>query len=187
MNTAYSSDKLSHGPTGSTSSTPSPAITRRRITPWYEGFVHQTYRAHWIGAPWRDTTPYLRGEFAHYALKLEGEVVAVTLDLGAEIERKALAKADGAKRYLTERIDHHLEAEFGRKVEFWFRLEAGKGPHNLPFSFREPTSGRVQPSSTRGSRMQRYRAEQAAASIAKGRRQIGIPRRPLSGPHRCKS
>jgi hypothetical protein len=38
---------------------------------------------------------------------------------------------------------HHLEAEFGRKVEFWFRLEAGDGPHNLPFSFREPTSGRV--------------------------------------------
>jgi hypothetical protein len=127
----------------SSSSTPSPAITRRRITPWYGAFVHQTYRAHWIGAPWRDATPYLRGEFAHYALKLEGEVVAVTLDLGAEIERKALAKADGAKRYLTERIDHHLEAEFGRKVEFWFRLEAGKGPHNLPFSFREPASGRV--------------------------------------------
>ena len=28
-------------------------------------------------------------------------------------------------------------------MEFWFRLEAGKGPHNLPFSFREPTSVRV--------------------------------------------
>ena len=106
-------------------------------------FGDHTYRAHWIGAPWRDTTPYLRGEFAHYALKLEGEVVAITLDLGAEIELKALGKADGAKRYLTERIDHHLEAEFGRKVEFWFRLEAGDGPHHLPFSFREPTSGRV--------------------------------------------
>jgi len=128
---------------GSISSTPSPAITRRRITPWYEGFGDQTYRAHWIGAPWRDTTPYLRGEFAHYTLKLEGETVGITLALGAEIERKALAKADGAKRYLTERIDHHLEAEFGRKVQFWFRLEAGDGPHHLPFSFREPTSGRV--------------------------------------------
>jgi hypothetical protein len=54
-----------------------------------------------------------------------------------------LGKADGAKRHLTERIDHHLEPEFGRKVEFWFRLEAEDGPHNLPFSFREPTSGRV--------------------------------------------
>ena len=57
---------------------------------------HPTYKAHWIGAPWRDTTPYLRGEFAHYALKLEGEVVAITLDLGAEIERKALGKVDEA-------------------------------------------------------------------------------------------
>jgi hypothetical protein len=128
---------------GSTSSTPSPALSTRRITAWYERFEHPTYRAHWIGAPWRDTTPYLRGEFAHYALKLEGETVGIALNLGAEIERKALGKADGAKRYLTERIDHHLEVEFGRKVEFWFRLEAGDGPHNLPFSFREPTSGRV--------------------------------------------
>jgi hypothetical protein len=52
-------------------------------------------------------------------------------------------KLMGAKRNLTERIDHHLEAEFGRKVEFWFRLEAGDGPHHRPYSFREPTSGRV--------------------------------------------
>jgi hypothetical protein len=50
----------------------------------------------WIGAPWRDTTPYLCGEFAHYALKLEGEVVAIALDLGAEIERNALGKVDEA-------------------------------------------------------------------------------------------
>ena len=92
---------------------------------------------------WRDTTPHLRAEFAHYALELKGGVLAISLDLGAEIEDEALGKAGGAKRYLTDRIDHHLKAEFGRKLEFWFRLEAGDGPHHMPYSFREPGSGKV--------------------------------------------
>jgi hypothetical protein len=76
-----------------------------------------------MGAAWRDTTPYLRGEFAHYSLAQAGEFCAITLNLGDEIEAVALKKGRGAKRYLTERIAYHLQAALGRRVPFWFRLE----------------------------------------------------------------
>jgi len=60
-----------------------------------------------IGSAQPDATgPYL-GEFGHYALKLEAETVGIALNIGDEVER------NGAKRYLTERIDHHLRADAG--------------------------------------------------------------------------
>jgi len=76
-----------------------------------------------VAAEWRDTTFYLRGEFAHYALALAGEFSAITLQLSDEVEAEALKKGGGAKRFLTERMAYHLEAGLGRQVQFWFRLE----------------------------------------------------------------
>ena len=81
-----------------------------------------------MAAEWRDTTFYLRGEFAHYALALAGEFSAITLQLSDEVEAEALKKGGGAKRFLTERMAYHLEAGLGRQVQFWFRLETADVP-----------------------------------------------------------
>jgi hypothetical protein len=79
--------------------------------------------------PWRDVTPRLRCEFAHYERCRRGHVYAMSVNLGPEIERAALAKGKGAKRYLTGRLMHHLSSALGPACEFWFVLEETQDLH----------------------------------------------------------
>jgi hypothetical protein len=94
-------------------------LTRR----WYTRFSQPAARSHRIGAEWRATTFRLRAEFANSALAIGGEAHAMSLNLGEAIEKTALEKGAGAKRYITLRLSYFLERVLGRKVEFWFFLE----------------------------------------------------------------
>jgi hypothetical protein len=58
-------------------------------------------------------------------LASDGEFHAMTLNLREDIERLALSKGRGAKRFLADRLAYHLRKALGRTVEFWFVLEFG--------------------------------------------------------------
>ena len=99
------------------------------MTPWYEhGRNAPPAKNHRLGAPWRQTTSRLHAELAHMVLASDGEFHAMTLNLREDIERQALAKGRGAKRFLADRIAYHLRRALGRRVEFWFVLEFGPVP-----------------------------------------------------------
>jgi hypothetical protein len=103
-------------------------LGRRTITRWYDRHVAPPAKRHRIGALWRDTTPRLQTEFAHYALYRFGEVSSFTLNLGSDVEAIALSKGVGAKRYMADRISYHLQAALGRKFQFWFVLQETDPP-----------------------------------------------------------
>jgi hypothetical protein len=100
----------------------------RLFTRWYTRFIQPAARSHRIGADWRDATFRLRAEFANYALAQGGEFHAMSLNLGEVIEKAALKKGAGAKRFITLRVSYFLEAVLGRKIEFWFVLEESDQP-----------------------------------------------------------
>jgi hypothetical protein len=103
-----------------------PAINRMPKR-WHDQHSGPPKRRHRAAAPWRDVTPRLRCEFAHYDLYRRGDVYAMSVNLGPKIERAALAEGRGAKRYLAARIAHHLGSALGRTCQFWFVLEQTDG------------------------------------------------------------
>jgi hypothetical protein len=90
---------------------------------WYDKFSSPPAKSHRVTALWRDATPRLRGEFAHYELYRHGDVYAMSANLSAEIETAALREGERAKRYLAKRISYHLCSALGRTSQFWFVLE----------------------------------------------------------------
>ena len=89
--------------------------------------VNPTTRVHRIGAPWTDTHDFLKAYFAHWALALDCEVRAFTLNLGGEVEKQALAKGPDASRWLSQLLNRSLKSSVDRPVSYWFRIELGDG------------------------------------------------------------
>lgn len=85
------------------------------------------------GADWARTTPYLKLQFAHYALQainLEYEDhlgQAFTLNIGDDVAAKMLA-SNSPKRFLSRAMAASLREALGRgPVEFWFVFELSQG------------------------------------------------------------
>jgi hypothetical protein len=122
---APSSGETSHHTPCKNPSAAAPA--RRRLKPWYEHFALTTRRKYRLGASWRDASPRLRAQFAHYALIERGDHYAMALHLGHDIMARAFSAGPGAKRFLSQRLSYHLAAALHQKPEFWFMLEVARG------------------------------------------------------------
>ena len=94
---------------------------------WFER-VHLPHKAHRTSAPWRDITDTFKAHWAHFALSLNGDFRAFTLNIGADVETKALAMGPRAKRwFVDDRLTPGLKEALGRPALYWFRLEMGNG------------------------------------------------------------
>lgn len=94
---------------------------------WFERPPIPTKRKHHRAPQWRDVNDELKAELSHWALSFQGDVFAFTLDLGGEVERRALAKGAEAARWISQAMHRNLAAALHRTALFWFRLELGVG------------------------------------------------------------
>lgn len=104
---------------------------KTRTTPYklWSETVLPTPAKHRTASPWRDIDQQLKLTMTHYALKDGGPVHSFTLNLGFDVEGKALAQGLGAKDWLADRMSYHLKAALGRKPRYWFVMERAEGVH----------------------------------------------------------